>query len=106
MKTLTATATATQTKKEQKINLIDGIFTASETADILRGMIDQKINFHKIHRLCITEGNQDDSCSYDNGRIAELMQEKEKLNAFIKQVREQGGALQIKGNIEITLLEQ
>lgn len=96
--------TATSTKKEQKINLIDGIFTASETADILNGMIDQKINFHKIHRLSITEGNHDDECSYDNGRIAELMQEKEKLTAFIKQVREQGGALQIKGNIEISLL--
>ncbi len=100
------TLTATQTKKEQKINLIDGIFTASETADILRGMIDKKINFHKIHRLCITEGDQDEACSYDSGRIAELMQEKEKLNAFIKQVREQGGALKIKGNIEITLLEK
>lgn len=100
------TLAATQTKKEQKINLIDGIFTASETADILRGMIDKKINFHKIHRLCITEGDQDEACSYDSGRIAELMQEKEKLNAFIKQVREQGGALKIKGNIEITLLEQ
>lgn len=106
MRTLTSTTTATTAKKDQKINLIDGIFTASETADILRAMLDQKINFHKIHRLCITEGNQDDSCSYDNGRIAELMQEKEKLNAFIKQVREQGEALKIKGNIEITLLEQ
>lgn len=104
MKTMTRTATAT--KKEQKINLIEGIFTASETADILRAMIDQKINFHKIHRLCITEGNHDDDCTYDNGRIAELMAEKEKLNTYIKQVREQGGALQIKGNIEITLLEK
>lgn len=104
MKTMTATTTATKT--DQKINLIDGIFTASETSDILKGLIDQKINFHKIHRLCLTEGDQNDSCTYDNGRIAELMNEKEKLNAFIKQVREQGGALQIKGNIEITLLEK
>ena len=103
MKTMTAT---TATKTDQKINLIDGIFTASETSDILKGLIDQKINFHKIHRLCLTEGDQNDTCTYDNGRIAELMNEKEKLNAFIKQVREQGGALQIKGNIEITLLEK
>jgi hypothetical protein len=103
MKTM-VTKTASTTKTEQKINLIEGIFTASETADILRGMIDQKINFHKIHRLSITEGNQNDACSYDNSRIAELMAEKEKLNAYIKQVREQGGALQINGTIEIALL--
>lgn len=102
----TVTATATKTTTKQNINLIEGIFTASETADILRGMIDQKINFHKIHRLCITEGNQNDDCTYDNGRIAELLEEKEKLNAYIKQVREQGGAIQIQGNIEISLLEK
>lgn len=102
----TTMQTQSLTKTEQKINLIDGIFTASETADILRAMIDQKINFHKIHRLCLTEGNENDDCVYDNNRIAELVNEKENLNAFIKQVREQGGALQIKGNIEITLLQE
>lgn len=104
MKTATTTA-PTISKKEQNINLIEGIFTASETADLLRSMLDQKINFHKVHRLCITEGNHDDACTYDNNRINELIAEKEKLNAFIKQVREKGGALQITGNVEIKLLK-
>lgn len=106
MKTATATATTDVTNnKEQSINLIEGIFTASETADLLRSMLDQKINFHKVHRLCITEGNHDEACTYDNNRINELVAEKEKLNAFIKQVRETGGALQINGTVEIKLLK-
>lgn len=106
MKTATETAvTATTIKKEQNINLIEGIFTASETADLLRAMLDQKINFHKVHRLGITEGNHNDACTYDNNRINELIAEKEKLNAFIKQVRESGGALQINGTVEIKLLK-
>ncbi|AEE18999.1 MULTISPECIES: hypothetical protein [unclassified Dokdonia] len=100
MKTL-QTETATMT--DQKINLIDGVFTATEAGDILHAMLDKKINFHKLQRLSRTEGNIDDACEYDSGRIIELLDEKGKLKSFLSDVRADGGKLEIKSTVEIRI---
>ena len=63
--------TLEQTKTTQKIDLINGSFTASEASDIINSVLKVKINFHKFQRLSITEGNDKDECTYDNGRIVE-----------------------------------
>ena len=91
------------TKTEQKINLIDGRFTASEAADIIKDVLKVKINFHKLHRLSITEGNSNDACEYDNGRIDELLNEQEIAKDFFKDARLQGKKLTISSTIHITV---
>lgn len=90
-------------KTKQKINLIDGTFTASEASDIINSVLNVKINFHKIHRLSITEGNENDDCKFDNGRIKELMDEKTIAKDFFSQARLQGKKLKMTSIINIEI---
>jgi len=85
----------------QSINLIEGLFKPSEASDILINMIDKKINFHKLKMIQIFEGNHNDPCEYDHGRIDELRAEKEKLQHIIRQARTSGKKLRIKSEIKI-----
>lgn len=100
METLTETETV---KTEQKINLIDGCFTASEAKDIINDVLQIKINFHKLQRLSKTEGNMNDSCQYDNSRINELISEQNISKEFFNDIRIHGKKLNIKSTIHITV---
>ncbi len=97
--------TLEQTKKSQKINLIDGFFTASEASDIINSVLKVKINFHKLHRLSITEGNEKDECTYDSNRIAELMSEQDIAKEFFSQARLEGKKLKMSSIIKIEIEE-
>lgn len=90
-------------KVKQQINLIDGAFTTSEASDIIKSVLDIKINFHKLHRLSITEGDNSNKCVYDSSRIDELMNEKEAAKNFLKQAKFQGKKLKMSSIIHISL---
>jgi hypothetical protein len=91
--------------KKQKIQLVKGEFTPSEALDIIRSLIDEKINFHKIQRLQLWEGSH--SCNTDqlDGRIQELEKEKQVAKEFIAGMRAQGKKLSINGVLEIKIAE-
>ena len=100
--------TTLETKKEnllseQKIKLIDGLFSAKEAADIIDAVLNIKINHHKLKRLSITEGNSEDLCEYDNGRIDELLKAKQDAKEYFNAIKEFGGRLRINSFIDITL---
>lgn len=88
---------------EQKIKLIDGLFSAKEAADIIDAVLNIKINHHKLKRLSITEGNSEDLCEYDTGRIDELLKAKQDAKEYFNNVKDFGGKLRIKSMIDITL---
>ena len=90
-------------KADQKINLIEGHFTPSEAADIINSVLNIKINFHKLHRLSITEGNVSEACEYDGQRINELMNEQMIAKDFFSQVRLEGKRLKINSVINIAI---
>lgn len=92
-------------KSDQKINLIDGTFKASEAADIINDVLKVKINFHKLQRLSITEGDQEDACEYDSGRIDELLNEQRIAKDFFKLARLQGKKLKMTSTIHISIEE-
>ncbi len=96
-------ATPTLMKTSQKINLIDGDFTASEAADIINDVLKVKINFHKIQRLSITEGNSKNKCEFDSARINELLNEQEIAKQFFSQARMQVKKLKMTSTIHITI---
>ncbi len=87
----------------QKIQLVKGEFTPSEALDIVRSLIDEKINFHKIQRLQLWEGNHACNTNQLDGRIKELELEKEKTREFIAEMRTQGKNLMINGVLEIKI---
>lgn len=98
----------TQTQPQatlQSIKLIEGTFTPSEAADILNDIIAKKINFHKIQRLKINEGNHDDPCNHDNERLSELQASKDRLSDILKDVRINGKRMSIKANISIEVVD-
>ncbi len=92
-----------QKKTTQKIDLIDGFFTASEASDIINSVLKVKINFHKLQRLSLTEGNDKDQCSYDNGRIDVLMNEQIIAKEFFSQARLEGKKLKMRSIIQIEI---
>lgn len=100
--------TALEKKPEvlrQKVQLVKGTFSASEAADLVNNLIDEKINFHKIQRLQRWEGNHNCETKDLNDRITELEQERDKTIAFISQLRQSGKQIQIQGRLEITPVE-
>jgi hypothetical protein len=87
----------------RKINLVEGTFSPSDAADLINELVDVKLNFHKLQRLSLTEGNRNESCEYDNSRINELQTEKQLNKTFFKEVKQQGKRLKITSFIEITV---
>lgn len=93
----------TLVKTEQKIQLVDGTFTASEASDVILALLDEKINFHKLQRISWCEGDDAANTNYPDGRIKELLEEKNSAKEFINSVRHEGKRLRIDGILNITL---
>jgi hypothetical protein len=95
----------TMIKTKQKIQLVDGSFTASEAGDVILALLDEKINFHKLQRISWCEGSSKANTNYPDGRIKELQEEKRIAKEFISSVRNEGKKLRIDGILNITLEE-
>ena len=89
-------------KTLQNIQLVKGEFTPSEASDVIRALIDQKINFHKIQRMQLWEGSHDGEMGPLNGRIEELQEEKKNAKKFIAKMRGLGRNIKIDGVLKIT----
>ena len=85
----------------EKIKLIEGAFSPSQANDMVKDLIDTKINHHKLSRLSITEGNHYDDTTNDNEKIDELVIEKERLKGIIKEAQKSGKNLKISSLIKI-----
>jgi len=92
-------------KTDQKIQLVDGSFSASEASDVILALLDEKINFHKLQRISWCEGSADADTKYPDGRIQELENEKRIAKEFISSIRSEGKRLRINGILEISLEE-
>lgn len=88
---------------DQKIQLVDGSFTASEALDVVTSLLNEKINFHKLQRLSWCEGDRDANTKYPDGRIQELEDEKTIAKNFINSIRTEGKRLRIDGILTISL---
>ena len=92
-----------QTRTTHKINLIDGIFKTSEASDIINSVLNVKINFHKLSRLSINEGDHNDECKFDSGRIAQLLNEQQIAKDFFSQAKLNGKKLKMRSVIHIEI---
>lgn len=92
-------------KTTQKIQLVKGDFTPSEASDVIMGLLNEKINFHKLQRLQLWEGNHKGKTDQLDGRIGELEKEKEIAREFINSTRDLGQKLKISGILEIAVAE-
>jgi len=95
----------TTKKDQQTLKLIEGTFTKREALNIINSVVDVKINFHKVHRLSIQEGNENDECKFDNSRIQELMESKKETKAFLRALESKGQNIKITSTVTISLKE-
>lgn len=89
----------------QKVQLVDNVFTPSEARDIVNALIKEKINFHKVHRLCMYEGNANSDTSYDDNRVAQLLREKEEFKSVYTEAKSSNKKIKITGVLNIEILD-
>ena len=89
-------------KVSQTIQLVKGEFTLSEASHIIGSLINEKINFHKLQRLQILEGDHKCKTKQLDGRIRELEKEKEIARKYIASLRAHNTTLSIEGVLKIT----
>ena len=89
-------------KATQIIQLVNGVFTPNEAYDVIISLINEKINFHKLQRLQLWEGNHGCDTDQLDGRIKELLEEKQHVKEIIANYKDSGKSLKINGILEIT----
>lgn len=92
--------------EKEQYELVKGSFTASEAMDIVQALFDQKINFHKLQRLSWYERNVNADTQFPDGRIAELLRDKENARDFLMDKRSEGIRFRIVGNLQIERIEE
>ena len=88
-----------------KVQLIDGEFTPSEASFLVNTLIEEKINFHKLHRLAICEGNILSDTTFDDSRVGELLEEKDTFKRLYQEAKAAGKKLKINGILEVEILD-
>jgi len=90
---------------KQKVHLVDGVFTVSEASDVVLALINEKLNFHKLQRLSLSESSIMANTKYPDDRISELELEKSLAKEFFAQAKSQGKTLKIDGILNISINE-
>ena len=88
-----------------KLNLVDGTYTASEASDVINALIREKINFHKLHRLSITEGDMNCDTCEDNSRMAQLRRSQIEFKEFCQEARLAGKRIKVSGILDVEIVE-
>ena len=91
---------------KQEVQLLEGEFTCSEASFIINELINEKINFHKLQRLRLSEGDENCDTRYANQRIAELENEKLIAKGYIDKARQQGYDVFIDGVLDIRFVKK
>ena len=95
----------TTTEVMNKVQLIDGVFTPSEASDLINTLIREKVNFHNLHRLSMCEGNMNSDTSFDDGRVSELLKEKDAFKAIYHEAKLARKKLKINGILDVEIID-
>ncbi|GGI57568.1 hypothetical protein [Winogradskyella haliclonae] len=93
-------------KTKQEVQLVEGQFTCSEASFVINELINGKINFHKLQRLSLCEGDENADTRYATNRIAELENEKSVAKSYIDKARKEGYDVFIDGVLEIRFVKK
>lgn len=93
-------------KTTQEVQLVEGQFTCSEAAFVINELLNEKINFHKLQRLSLCEGDENADTRYANNRIAQLENERKIAKAHIDKARQEGYDVFIDGVLDIRFVKK
>ena len=88
------------------LKLIDGTFTPVHAHDLLKSFINTKINYHKLHRLILLEGDHNHKTTFDSSRIVELKVDKNNLSEIIAFAKANGKQIKLKSKVSIELTDE
>lgn len=91
------------TELNQRISLADGDYSPSHASDLVSSLIEEDINFHKLQRLSILEGNVNAPVQDINANIRALNEEKKILKDIIREARMEGRNVKVHATINITV---
>lgn len=90
--------------KQEFFRLIDGVFTPHEASSVLLNLVNSKINYHELQAFGMQIRNEGDLL-HSLKRIEDLKKVFSSIETMIEDASEKGLKLQVKGNIEITVVE-
>lgn len=91
------------TKRIESIQLVEGIFSPVDAANVLLYLINDKIKFHQVQMLGVHEGRAD-RISHSATRIKVLESDKQMVSKLVLKARDEGYELKIDSNVEIRLV--
>lgn len=86
----------------KRIQLSKDCVSPSEASDMIKGLIKENVNYHKLRRLSMVIGDENADTRFQDQQINRLLMEKERLEDIIADAREQGCSLYLKTTIEIS----
>ncbi len=86
----------------ETIKLVSGEFSAPEASELITLLINQKINFHRLHELQSWEKNNNFDNSEITERIENLQDQKLLLQKFISENENSSKRFAINGELKIT----
>lgn len=90
---------------KHEVKLVDSTFTATEASDVIASLIEQKINFHTLRRLSMSEGDINCDTSYDDSRLSQLIKERKHFKEICREARAAGKRMRVSGMLEIELID-
>ncbi len=90
--------------EKQTFELVRGVFTPVEAADVLFSLIGDKIKFHNLQMLSNHEGFGD-NLSKSEQRIKELLVSKNDVKDMILEARDKGYKLTINSEVEVSFVK-
>jgi hypothetical protein len=89
----------------QDVKLIEGKFTPAEAREVVISFLEEKINFHKRHKLSLWLRDKDANTERHDKRIAELLVEKKKMEELLAEAQAEGRNLHISGALEVNFVK-
>lgn len=93
--------TVSRNKKNQTITLVHREFTVSNTTDSVMSLIVEKLNFHELQRLSLSEGFLGSDTAYSDAKTGE--RERFIAKDCFKEARKSGAKTSINGTLEISI---
>ena len=89
----------------QKLQLIDGVFSPSEASSMVKSLIKEQVNHHKLKQLSRWEADHSSDLNFEEHQVKVLLQENEHFRALCETARLEGKHLQVSGAINVELVE-
>lgn len=87
----------------EQVQLVNSEFRPLEVSHLLKKMIAESINLHKIERLKLLIGNENADTDWLDNSISYLSYEEKKLKAMIEKAQRAGKKVNINATVEITV---